>query len=307
MHRFTQSLGIALALVIPLTMPLQAEPTNAIAATEIANVEESAAYLAGVQHIHKAEYERARDSFKKAVDEQPGNAKYKKNYAKIHNIIRMQEKLATEQDPDRWMKMANSLRIFYTNVGHGEQLLDICTQMRERDNTPTTTNVLSEALIKVGNYSEAEQMLDSVVPEERSRINVILRGLAVTHQGRKDEGEAVLEELAKDEKVSMGLLFRIARLQALLKHDADAAESMTTIFKSAPQKSHAGLTRVINKTAEFQRVLKDPAFKTALATKSERPEKKDDCSTCPNRKTCKEREEKESCDGGDCEGDSCDK
>ena len=289
--------------------------STCIGVNQIANAtaeNNAAEYIQGIKYIHAAEYEKARESFKKAWKAHPGNKEYKRNYARINNVIRKQEMLEKETDPARWMKLANSLRIFYTNVGHADQLLAICYEMHKRDNTPTTTSVLSQALIKVGRYSEAEQMLKTVAPAERSRVSHVLEGLVVTHLGRISEGQAILDVQANNEQVSMGVLFRIARLQALLGHHKDAVESIATIYKSAPQKSHAGLTRVVNKTTEFLPLLSDPAFMDALATKSEVPvKKKDDCATCPNRLKCKEREAKEHCEddgdcGGKCKDEKCD-
>ncbi|QDU32867.1 hypothetical protein KS4_09050 [Poriferisphaera corsica] len=263
-------------------------------------------YERGMQHVAATEYVQAAEAFKAAYKAEPENMSYKKQYSKLHNITRMQTLIQDEESNEKWFRYAKSLRIFYTNNNDASRLIALCQQMRERDPSITTTNILSEALIKVGEYQEAENLLASISPEEASRITLVLQGLAAAHLNKTDHAEATLVDLAENESVSMGLLFRIARLQALLGHHADASESMATILKAAHPKSHAGLKRVVNNTLEFQPLLTDVEFVQALATKSEKPEKEDDCATCPNRSTCKERAEKESCDGDDdCDGQSC--
>ncbi len=265
------------------------------------------AFAKGQTLLQAGHFEQALEAFAAAAQQDRSNVEYRQQYGVLRRVIKVRESLATETDIEKWQSYAHALRAYYYGHDLYQPALTLDREAHEKLNTPETAAMLGESLINVGNDAEAITVLQQIEPAKATMQSRVLTGIAFAHEGKMAEAEGIAKDVGTPADVGPGMLFDVARLQALTGEDATAVKLLAQCFESTPPSRLEAFKSYAKDHADFAALAEGEAFAQALKTESKVKESGcsggTNCGKCPNRsKGCgdkKEGDEKAPCDQKD--------
>jgi tetratricopeptide (TPR) repeat protein len=231
--------------------------------------------------LAKGDFSGALEAFKAATKAEPENSEYFQEFTLLRRVLNIREQLKAETDPETWQKMSRALYNYYCQHRvHGEALA-IARAMYDKAGSGDTAALLAEAQLEAGENAAAATVLGQLDEAQRTLPGEILRGIALVRLDQRAAARAIAAQmdLPKDSAAAVWLL--AARLLALVGSSDEAIANLTRAFECTPPNELAALRADAQGCADLETLKSNPAFGSALETKSK--VKAADCGKCPNR------------------------
>ena len=254
------------------------------------------AFARGNTLLEKGSFQEALQAYSTAVRAERTNQEYGQQFMLVRRVIALREALAREQDAQRWLKIAQSVRSFYISQGIYSEALSVDEKTHARLNTASSAGQLAETQLAMGRDAEASSVLSSLPPEKATTATQALLGIAVARQGRVDEAQSIGEAIARSDSSDPGTLYSLARLQAVVGNHGAAFGLLTRCFEAVPPSRLKDLKTHAKQTPELAALASTDGFAAALQTKSKVAESKcsggSSCAGCPMRGGCAKSQDK---------------
>jgi tetratricopeptide (TPR) repeat protein len=248
------------------------------------------AFAKGQALLAKGNFQGALNAYSEAVQANRENQEYFQKYALVRRILQMREQLDQEQDPARWQFLAQALHSFYVSQKLYNETLELDRKIHARQNDAASATMLAETLLAMDQNAEAAKTLASLGAEKASTASQTLLGVALTRLGKMDEARQIAKNMALPADATPGLLYTLARLQALTGDKPGAVGNLTRCLESLPSSRQVGFKEHARLCPDFGSLQQSPEFVQALATESKVPESKcsggRSCAGCPMRGQC---------------------
>jgi len=248
------------------------------------------AFAKGRQLLGKGDFRGAMDAYAEAVQANRENQEYLQQYALVRRIVQMREQFDQEQDPTRWEYLGQALHTFYVGQRLYAQTAELDRKIHSRLNTAASAVTLAETLLAMDENAEAAQVLAAIAPDKATPASRALLGIALAREGKLDQAKALAGNLALPSDATPGVVYTVARLQAVTGDRPAALLNLTRCLESlAPsrQESFQSHARVC---PDFAGLTTSPEFAQALAAPSKVAESKcsggKSCAGCPMRGKC---------------------
>lgn len=248
------------------------------------------AFEQGRAMLAQADFDGAMKAYAEAVKADPKNVVYRQQYTLLRRVVSIREKLGEQTDHDRWETTVRSLRGYYYDNGIYGEALALDRLVHDKLKSPTSSAWLAETLLEMGQDAEADALLAGVKEEDQTLRTRMLLGIARARLGKQDEAKRLAAACPAPPDAGPGLLFDLARLQALTGDATRACELLTRCFEQTPPSRLAGVKAQASRCHDFDTLSRTDAFAKALATESKVAESKcssgTDCGKCPMRASC---------------------
>lgn len=232
----------------------------------------------------------AKKALTTAVKTERGNQAYRKQYMLVSQALKLEKAVKTQQDPQRWESSAKSLSLFYTSQGLHAQSLPVDEAIFQRLRTEEAAMQLADTLLSLDQNERAVEVLRSIQPKQATTASQALLSVALARQGNLSEAsrmEAAFKVAPDTDSVA---LFLVARAQAAIGEDAKSLTTLARCYESVMPSRLDALKSYTRQCREFSGMASSVAFAQALQTKSKVHESKcsggSSCSNCPMRGKC---------------------
>lgn len=214
--------------------------------------------------------------------QKPQNAALQKQLLEVKSMQRRAEMFARENNPEMAAKLGSVLRRFY----YRHQMFAAAEQIDRRllamKPDHSRTFALGETLLNSNKNQEAAELLRHCNWREDERTGKLLTALAAARINDPETTRRLLAEIP-DERCTPQERLLAVTAAARIGDVQRAAAGVARILKEAPARENDALRKYFS-GADFAELLPNPAFQTALQTRSS-AKKHDSCAGCPNRGT----------------------
>jgi tetratricopeptide (TPR) repeat protein len=201
-----------------------------------------------------------------------------------------QNALAEEEDPARWLQIAQALRSFYVGQGAHAQALKLDRQIHQRQNSPGSAIQLAETQLALDMNEDAEKTLVALETAQTAPAVQALRGIAVARQGKLEQARRIVGKIDTADNDDPGTLYCVSRAAAAVGKTDQALAALTRCFEATPPSRLTALKSHAEKMPEFAPLTSQPAFSQVMQTESKVVESKcsggSSCAGCPMRSQC---------------------
>jgi len=244
----------------------------------------------GQIYVKHGKFAEALDSFKTAAKMEPDNKVYAGRAMMISRVLKARKYVETAKVDVKWEKVAISLHAFYVREGVLAEAVKLDRKVYAGRPSATTAALLAETLLESKKNEEARKHLAGLAKEHKDLQNRIYEGIALARLRKSDEAKKLEKALAIPADTRPGILYDLARLQALNGEANKATSTLTKCFAALPAKSQAPLREKAKACTDFFFIAKSPGFAAALATPSKVTESDcsggSGCGSCPDREKC---------------------
>ena len=279
---FRKACCLTLATFVVLSMSV------AIASADTA----ADSFKKGNELLKQGEFKPALKAFAVAAKADRENKQYMSRFAQTRQVLVLNSRMAKEQDPARWMKIATVLHAFYLKNDIFPAALALDTQVHEKEKSATSGLMLAETQLAMKKNAEAAKTLGDLSPEARKSDWAIdaLYAIAMARDGKADDAKKTAGSIAIPKEIKSGRAFLAAGIKAI-EGDNDATIAMLSkAFETTPPSRLAALKAEAKVCPELASLASTEAFTTALKTESKVPESScsggSSCATCPSRGKC---------------------
>ncbi len=253
-------------------------------------------FAKGQTQLQNGQLKEALRSFAQAAREDGTNQGYRQYYATVRQIIRMQDSLDKEKNPQKWEYNARALRAFYQGHLMFKESLLVDTKFHEMKKDAATATLLAETQLELNLIKEALQLMDGLAKEKVTPDLQLLRVIALTQGGQKEQATTVLDKvkLPTPAERHPNTSYRLAWAQMGVGRKDAAMDSLKVTFeRTSPGVLGIAKNRVLN-NREFKKLIgesgNDPQFVAVLKTSSKIKESEcsggASCATCRNAASC---------------------
>jgi tetratricopeptide (TPR) repeat protein len=266
-------------------------------------VDAAAASAEGLRLLQQGQIEEALESCKAAFHADSDNPEYLGHMMAVRQMLRAQRALATMEDSDRWVQLAQALRSLYDRYRmHGDRLaLDL--KLHERLGTPASAANLARSQLQLGKNQEALTLLRGLEAAKADAAITTLLGVAHARLGQTEEALSLLGATPVTADADPGVLYDRARLCSLLGKPQAANTCLTRLLEATPP-TELGATRArIEQDPDLTTAREAPGFAQTLATESKVQQSGcssgRSCGGCSMRGSCSKAKEHEQGDPED--------
>ena len=248
------------------------------------------AFADGEALLVRADFQGALEAFARAARADRSNQEYLQHYAMVRQVVALRDRLATEQDPQRWEYVARGLHAFYVSQGIYNEALTLDRKIHARLNTAYSAALLAETQLAMDMNAQAAQVLAALDAAKQTAATRALHGLALARQAKTDEARNVARELELPKDADPGTVYGAARLHAAVGNAEHALGLLTRCFESVPPSRLDALKSHVRQSPDFVSVASTAEFAEVLKTESKVPESQcsggSRCAGCPMRGKC---------------------
>lgn len=254
-----------------------------------------ALYEKGEALLDQAKFEDAAEAFKAAAKADPENKVYRGRAIILVRVLRARKYVAESAVDAKWERVAQSLHVFYLREGLSGEAVTLDRRMYTERPGPVSAALLSEALLDAGKNEEALTHVSALPADQKDVQNRVYEGIALARLEKADQAKKLYEGLDLA-KIEPGVLYDVARLQALLGDQKAALATLAKCFEGLTEKSQKAFRTMAERCADFDVFGGSEAFTAALNTKSKVEESScsgstEGCGSCPNRGGCGSKKE----------------
>ncbi|MFH1923671.1 MAG: hypothetical protein ABIP48_27745 [Planctomycetota bacterium] len=254
------------------------------------------AFIRGNTLLAKGSFEEALQAYSTAVRAERTNQQYGQQFMLVRRVTALRESLDRERDPQRWLRIAQSLRSFYISQGIHSEALSVDEKIHARLNTASSAGQLAETQLAMGRDAEASQALSALAPEQATTVTQALLAIALARQGQVGEARKIGEGIARPGSSDPGTLYVLSRMQAIVGNDGAALGLLTRCFEAVPPSRLGDLKMHAKQNPELAALASTDGFATAFQTESKVAESKcsegSSCAGCPMRGGCPKGQDK---------------
>lgn len=238
--------------------------------------------------LGQGNFENALALYKEASDLMPQKQEYAGQHALVRRVIKIRGNLEKEQNVNRWLQTALSLRAFYGTWKIYGEMLALDHKIHAKVDNADSASLLAESYLLSAKPAEAQALLAQFAGQESTPMCQILSALALARLGKNEASQAVLKELQLDaDSTSPIMLFYLAGVHASLGANDKAIAVLINTFEQTPPSLLAIMKQRAQEFPDFAALVATTEFRQALETKSQIKESGcssgKDCSTCPKR------------------------
>jgi tetratricopeptide (TPR) repeat protein len=255
------------------------------------------AFADGKALLAKGEYDAALKAYADAAKADPKNEEYRQQHALLRRVIKMRQEVQDEKDAAKLESTAMALRAFYYESNLYRQALDLDKLVHSKRSTPDSLARLAETQLQLDMNADAAALLGTVDDPKATPQTRLLLGIALARLGKLDDAKTLARKCPKPDELGPGLLFDLARLQALIGDRNKATALLIRCFESTPPsrleafkasaKECKDLGALVASAAEFDQIMRTQSKvkESACSTGA-------DCSKCPSKASCDTKEAK---------------
>lgn len=287
-------------LIVPLIiLGLLAVPARASDETS----PEAAAAAAKAEALMKdGKIAEARDAYAALAEANPDNEVFARQAEVLGRVLDLEAFLVEEDVSPTWERAAIALHGFYLRSGLPRLALKLDRATHARGDSATTASLVVETLLEMDANEEAVAFVENLREGQKTHQNEVYQCIALARLGRMDEVRETLRLSGPHETKDAGLLYDMARLQALLGEKDTALSTLATAFENCPASALATLKECARKTSDFATLKSSEAFAKVLETES----KAGSCGHCGGNCDDCDHKEDGTCDGEKDEEGGCD-
>jgi tetratricopeptide (TPR) repeat protein len=259
-------------------------------------VDAAAASAEGLRLLQQGKVEEALRSCQAAFHAD-SNPEYLGHMMAVRQMLRARRALATLEDEERWVQLAQALRALYDRYQmHGDRLaLDL--QLHERLDTPASATRLARSQLQLGKHQEALTLLRGIEAAQADGAIKTLLGLAHARLGQTEEAEHLLEATPVADDAGPRVLFDRARLCSLLGKAQAANRCLTRALEATPPTELEATRARIEQSPDLVAAREAPEFAQTLATESKVKQSScssgSGCAGCSMRESCTKQQDQE--------------
>ncbi len=260
------------------------------AAPAHADSEAAQAFERGEALLKQSQLEQAREAFERAVALDNAKQEYREAAAILRRVIQIREHLERENNQDRWVRMARSLRSYYLDKGALDEALKVDRELHRRLGTLESAAFLAQTHLELGQDQAARALLEqheqlATLPEAQ-----LLLGIAHARTGQHDEATRLAGQVELPQTATPDQRVLAARLHALLGDAPRALAMLTAAFEATPPSRLAAAKAAVKACPDFGQLDGEPSFARVLTTDSKVSESScssgSSCGACPSRSSC---------------------
>ncbi len=239
--------------------------------------------------LQRADFIQALALYQEASKLNPDHAEYRQRCLILKNVIQIRSRLEQEQDTQKWVYMAVSLRTFYMQNKIYAEALKISQQIYDKSPTPSAMFMLGEAQLSCAQYTQAKEFLSQA--KEDSPMLQVLLGVASAKAKDNAKANAIAENLRKVSDISNPQFFYHAAVLEVLLGNSELALNFLgqALEKTLPSRLPA-MQKAILEHPDLQSIQNIPRFTQVLQTQSKVAESGcsagSSCGSCPRRSGC---------------------
>lgn len=215
------------------------------------------------------------------------NQSYRDQYLLVRRVIKIRNLIEKEKDAEKWLGMALSLRGFYYDNHIHAEALALDRRIHATVGTADSATMLAESLLAVGENKDAVELLSGI--GEKTPETEVFLGLGLARLGMEQKAGEIAERLAAD-RHSPQVEYHLARICALLGNVEGAAQALKSCFEQVPPSQLEAIKAQARECKDFTVAAASPDFAEVFATRSQVKESRcssgSDCSRCPGRSSC---------------------
>jgi len=254
------------------------------------------AFARGNTLLENGSFQGALQAYSTAVRAERTNPQYGQHFMLVRRVIALRESLDQERDPQRWLRIAQSLRSFYISEEIYSEALSVDEKIHARLNSALSAEQLAETQLAMRKDAEASGILLALGPEKTTTVTQALLAIALGRQGQVDEARKIGEGIAGSGSDDPGTLYVLARMQAIVGNDGAALGLLTRCFEAVPPSRLDDLKTHAKQNPELAALASTDGFATALQTESKVAESQcsggSSCAGCPMRGGCPKSQDK---------------
>lgn len=240
--------------------------------------------------LAKGDFEGAMQALAAAARSERSNQEYLQRFMMVRQVVMLREMLDDEKEPPRWHNMAQALRTFYLSEGVYSEALSLDKKIHAELQTATSAAQLAETQLAMDKADDAAEVLAALGPEKATPATQALHGIALARQGRIDQAKKISDQIAGFDGDDPGTLYSLARMQAAVGKQKEAAGLLVRAFEATRPSQLGGLKTHAKQSPEFAVMATTDTFSLALKTESKIAESKcssgSSCAGCPMRGGC---------------------
>lgn len=239
--------------------------------------------------LEKGDLPAALNAYADAVRADRSSQAYLQEYMLVRRAIALDQALANEKAPERWLQIAEALRSFYAQKNLHAKALEIDEQIHKTQGTESSALQLAETQMTMHKYVDAERVLLSLGPDKSKAAQALL-AVALAHQERLAEAREIAEAVSTPIFCDVGTLYSIARMRAVVGDTNECLAVLTRCFEATPPSNLDRFKAHAEQSADFVAMASTPGFRAVLRTNSKIAESKcsggETCAGCPMRGKC---------------------
>lgn len=236
--------------------------------------------------LAKGDFDGALQAFKAAAEAAPDQPAYMQEYALLRRIVKARTQLTKEQDPAKWLKLAQGVQAYYTDHRLTGPALELATEIHAKQPTAESAEALADAQLAAGKDEDAAKLLADTPAEQRTPRCSVLQGIALAHLGRGEDARSVLAKVELPKEADARLCYDAARLNALLGNDQAALDLLKVAFEATPGPALEDVRAQAKGSPDFVKLVSTDGFATVLKTESKVKAacgSKEACGKCPSK------------------------
>jgi tetratricopeptide (TPR) repeat protein len=243
-------------------------------------------FAAGKALLVKGDFQAALDAFKAATKAAPENSEFFQEYTLLRRVMNIREQLKAEEDAETWQRMSRALYNYFRQHKVNGEALAIARGLHEKASSSESAALLADAQLEAGENAAAATLLAGIAEADRTPQIDILQGIALARQGKVAEAKAIAGKLELPKDCDGPVCFDAARLYALAGDADKAIDVLKCAFECTPANQLDAVKADAKACRDLAAVSANPAFATALETKSKAAAAGGcgkDCGKCPSK------------------------
>jgi thioredoxin-like negative regulator of GroEL len=254
---------------------------------EVARAESAAETFArGQTQLQAGDLEGALKAFSAAAADQQDNSEYKAKAETLGKVIALRGRLEKEEDTAQWTRIARALHTYYRQERLHDEALKLDRRIFGKLQSGLSASLLADTLLATGKNMDAAMLLASLPEEKQDLGTKVMRVIALARAGRKAEALAAAQKVPAPQELCPGKAYMLARMNAAVGLNAEAAKLLTTAFAAAPAARLAAFKETARQCPEFAVLAKEAEYAAVFATQSKGDHEKHEHTGTENRGHC---------------------
>ncbi len=189
--------------------------------------------------------------------------------ARAGKVLALRKRLDVEKDPDQWVRIARALHVYYLRREIYGEALALDRRIHKRLRSGLSASLLAQTLMAKGDNAEAARILADLPDEQQGMGTRATRVIALARTGRNDEALKAARRVSLPEHLCPGKAFLLARMNAALGANEEAARLLKKAFAAAPGSRLATFKQSARRCPEFKALFHDEKYAWVLQVQAE--------------------------------------